>query len=479
MKKKSLLLLFLVACFLVCLIPSLGMIMFKSDETVGNEQVTEFPSFVTEDNKFNQDVFEQMGTYFEKHFAFRPMVISVDAQIQSQVFGVSNLDSVIVGKDGWLYYSSTLNDYLGKNTMSEREVDNISHNLKLTQDYVNAQGAEFLFTVAPNKNSLYPEYMPYYYSKKASDIKNIDLLVPKLSKYGINYCDLFSVFENENEVLYLKQDSHWNNKGALLSYNKILDDLKKPHDTFEDAQVTRTKTFMGDLGKMLYPKTQESEYNYNYGAEQNYTYITPTKSVEDATISTKCHSGDGSLYMYRDSFGNSLLPFFANAFENAYFTKGFPPNLALHMTSQKPDTVIFEIVERNLNWFAENPPVFTNPQLTLYNIADTMNCTVDIKGEISPINMTYMQISGVLPEDAIKGGCDIFVELIDKNGTKHLYEAFHTCTEDSDYGFLVYAPSQDFINDAGDTVVASIVTKVDSSYYKIGSANVTINEPQI
>ena len=99
MKKKSFLLLFLVACFIVCIIPSAGMIMFKSDELVGNEQKTEFPSFVTEDNSFNQDVFEQMGTYFEKHFAFRPYIISLDAEIQSNAFGVSNLDTVIVGKD--------------------------------------------------------------------------------------------------------------------------------------------------------------------------------------------------------------------------------------------------------------------------------------------------------------------------------------------------------------------------------------------
>lgn len=479
MKKKSFMLLFLVACFILCITPSAGMIMFKSDELVGNEQKTEFPSFVTEDNSFNQDVFEQMGTYFEKHFAFRPYIISTDAEIQSNAFGVSNLDTVIVGKDDWLYYSSTLNDYLGKDTMSDRQLNNIAHNLKLTQDYVQAFGAEFLFTVAPNKNSLYPQYMPYYYSQKVSNDKNIDKLVPVMSDYSINYCDLFSVFKKQEEVLYLKQDSHWNNKGALLAYNTILDKLNKPHSNYENAEVTRTKDFYGDLSNMLYPKTGESEYNYNYKSDLSFDYTTPTKSVEDATISTYCNGADGTLYMYRDSFGNSLLEFFATAYEQAHFTKGFPINLALTMSTKNPDTVVFEIVERNLNWFAENPPVFSNPRLTLYSIADTMDCAVDIKAEISQINMSFVKVSGELPKEAQSSNCDIFVELTDKNGQKALYEAFHTSNKSSDYCFEVYVPLADFVTDSNKTISASIVTKVDSKLSKIGSAEIIAKQPQI
>jgi len=41
------------------------------------------------------------------------------------------------------------------------------------------------------------------------------------------------------------------------------------------------------------------------------------------------------------------------------FTKAFPVNLALEVGMQKSDTVIFEIAERNLIWFAQSPPVNT------------------------------------------------------------------------------------------------------------------------
>lgn len=478
MKKKSLMLLFIVASLLICIIPSAGMILFKSDEAVGNEQQVEFPSFTTEDGKFNENVFEEMGTYFEKHFAFRPYVISVDAEIQSNVFKVSNLESVVVGKDDYLFYSSTLDNYLGRNIMSDRAIDNISHNLKITQSYVQAQGANFLFTVAPNKNSLYEENMPYYYKVKVSDKKNIDNLKKSMEEYGINYCDLYPVFKNNDEVLYLKQDSHWNDKGAMLAYDTILKKLNKPHPDF-DADNATTADFMGDLGKMIYPKTQKAEANFDYSDSFDFEYTNEVKSVEDPIIKTECKNASGNLYMYRDSFGNSILPFFASSYKEAYFTKTFPLNLSLDMLANKPDTVVIELVERNLNWLNTMPAVIPSSQLTSYSITDKMDTALDVNAEISMVNMSLIEVSGELPKEVQTDGCDIYVQLTDKSGLKHLYEAYHTCTDNSDYGYLAYIPAENYSVGDSSEVEISVVTKTDSNFTVVGTSMVTVKEAQI
>ena len=53
------------------------------------------------------------------------------------------------------------------------------------------QGAvDFVFTVAPNKNSLYGENMPYYDSLKVDEENNLARLVPFLEKEGVSYVDL-------------------------------------------------------------------------------------------------------------------------------------------------------------------------------------------------------------------------------------------------------------------------------------------------
>lgn len=84
-------------------------------------------------------------------------------------------------------------------------MENIAHNLSLMQKYVQGKGGKFVFTVAPNKNSLYGENMPYYLQKKASNVRNINMLKEKTDKYNIFYVDLFQLFEEQEEELYLKR----------------------------------------------------------------------------------------------------------------------------------------------------------------------------------------------------------------------------------------------------------------------------------
>lgn len=245
--------LFVAACLLLCLIPFAGMTIAPTHTTTENRRLVSFPE-IKKEGKWNREWLGEAGAYFEDHFAFRPYFVTADSEIMGKVFGVSNMDTVIDGKNGWLYYAATRADYLGEDTLSERGAYNVLHNLSLLQRYVEGSGAKFLFTVAPNKNSLYGEYMPYYAGRKVSDRKNIELLEPGFEKEGVLYADLFAVFEDQTETLYLKRDSHWNQKGAVLAYNTMLDSLGREHDNYETVPSIRTKTEYGDLNRMLYPE---------------------------------------------------------------------------------------------------------------------------------------------------------------------------------------------------------------------------------
>ena len=191
---------FVAACLVLCLLPFAGMAIAPTNTTTENRKLVSFPE-IKEEGKWNQEWLSQAGAYFEEHFAFRPYFVTADSEIMGKVFGVSNMDTVIDGQDGWLYYTATRDDYLGAAVLSERGVYNALHNLSLFQRYVEENGAKFLFTSAPNKNSLYGEHMPYYAGKKVSDVKNIDLLEAGFEKENIPYADLFAAFENQKETL--------------------------------------------------------------------------------------------------------------------------------------------------------------------------------------------------------------------------------------------------------------------------------------
>ena len=104
MKIKSLA--FLLACLLLCLIPTVGIIFFPTTKTSENRAMSEMPVLV-KDGKLNTRFFDEFSDYFNEHMGLRNYMVTADARIQETLFGVSNVDGVVVGEDGWLYYSAT------------------------------------------------------------------------------------------------------------------------------------------------------------------------------------------------------------------------------------------------------------------------------------------------------------------------------------------------------------------------------------
>ena len=148
----------------------------------------------------------------------------------------------------------------------------------MMQETLNEKGVQFLFTVAPNKNSLYGENMPYYDSLKVSSDKNL-----------------------VNLQKYLRQEQ--------VSY--------------------------GDLYEMLYPLAMTPEEEVYYDRQTTFAYVGEVVSNFDPKITTVNPVKEGSLVMFRDSFGNALLPFMADAYSSAYFSRGVP----YQMNVTEEDTV--------------------------------------------------------------------------------------------------------------------------------------------
>ena len=47
-------------------------------------------------------------------------------------------------------------------------------------------------------------------------------LEKEIKKNNITYIDLKNIFLTQEEILYHKGDSHWNNKGAALAHNYLM-----------------------------------------------------------------------------------------------------------------------------------------------------------------------------------------------------------------------------------------------------------------
>ncbi len=434
MKKKRWYLIYIAAVLMLAAFPFVGMSVAASNETTENKELARFPR-LRSDGTWNVRYLSQLGDYFEEHFAFRQELVAANALIRGRLLGVSASDQVLVGKDGWLYYTGTLDDYLGRNQMSEKGLANAVHNIGLMQQYVEDRGSRFLITIAPNKNSVYDSYMPSNYLRSGEN--NHTRLTPLLKQAGIHYADLYEIFEESDECLYLQGDSHWNNKGALLVCRKLLDGLDREYDgsAYDSWEVRKEHT--GDLAEMLYSVAAKPEDNVYYDRIPIYAYVNDVEDTEEDWIETINPNGQGRLLMFRDSFGNSMLPILANEFEYGYFSRLVPYNLG-NLDKYHPEYVVVEQVERRLSFFAEQPPVMEGPVRVLEELrAAATDTTVSVREDGS-----WYVVEGTLDSDYTQKDSRVYVSVRPENGESVTYEAFLTSSREeegwNDDGYQLY-----------------------------------------
>ena len=464
MKKGKLI--YCILFFAICLCPSLGMLVTKQETSSENRQLSEFPSPKTEEGKINVEWLSQAGDYFQEHFAFRNELVTGNALIHGRLLETSTADGVIQGKNGWLYYKDSLDDYLGQELLSDRSLFNIAHMLSMTQQALEEKGVNFLFTIAPNKNSLYGDNMPYYDKLKVSDQTNRENLESWLKTEKVAYADLYQALMDEDEVLYHARDSHWNNKGAALAADVLMDALGKEHDSYEGESYTVRRDYTGDLDTMLYPLAPTADDEIYYDKETTYATVEEIQSNFDPRITTVNPVKEGSLVMYRDSFGNALLPYMADAYANAYFSRGIPYQL-MDVETHSADTVIIERAERFLPEMSQFPPVLTAKEISLTEDQELQGSDGAVDVKIKPQGMTA-QLSGRIKEGLLDTDSRIYLKV---NGS--VYEAFPMDVKVGenldDNGFCLYLSSELVAADGNDI---EILIEKDNKIFNIYQNNI-------
>lgn len=448
---------FPVLVFVVLLLPLVGMIWAPTNESVENRELASWPQIYDEEAGFNGAFLSQAGDYFDDHFAYRVPMIDAGAHLYAGLFGVSTADSVVVGTNGWLYYAGTLNDYQDRDPLRPAEARNMAHNMRMLQDYCEERGAAFAVTVAPDKNGLYGQNMPFYYPGVPSD--DMALMAQAMDAAGVNYVDVAASLAAFDERLYFLRDSHWTEKGALVAHEALANGAGFATLGLAPGELRETDGYTGDLSRMLYPLTPDPEPNWyaegvNDGSGATGTARSGSQwefvegtSVEDSSIETRptvvdaagVASENGALVMYRDSFGNSLIPYLACEFESATFSKRLPYN-ALLVDDVEPQTVIIERAQRHMDLFAQQAPLMVCPMTEVPEGAELVQGTASATcktSENGPLACVEGDIEGVVLED----GDEVLVRLTDEEDASGTYRAFLISDDEAgtDQGYCVYA----------------------------------------
>jgi hypothetical protein len=310
----------------------------------------------------------RFGHWFEDHFGFRAALVRWYGESRLFGLGVSPTTAVINGRDGWFFYADdkAIEDYVSDDLMTPEEIANWREALVRARRWLSARHIGFVFLVAPDKHVIYADEMPTTIVR-VSPISRTDQLYGSVQDTGFVVDVRPALLEAKaRERIYQKTDTHWNDRGALVAYQAIVNAARAQVPaigapwTRADFRDETHDIDAGDLAGMMGLKRVLRE------EDLALVPLRPRRAqvVEPAGASPMAEEGrlvteiPGSrlprAVIFRDSFTSRLVPFLSEHFSRAVYL--WQNDFDAQVVEQEhPDIVIQQIVGRHLLGFIPSP----------------------------------------------------------------------------------------------------------------------------
>ena len=345
---KTLRILSVALCALILVLPSLAIPVFPSRET-GDElrALALYPELTDGEGRLNRDFDAEFEAWLCDHFAFRTEAVRANARLNYALLNDSVSDRVVVGADGWLYFSDTVPDYTGEGRFTDEQLELITENLSAVAEAHVRRGARVFVAVIPNKNSVYPQHMPARYRMRDGE-GNIALLKSACEALPVTWIDLETPLKAAaagDAPVYCRTDTHWNALGAAIAADVVLEATGRGG---VDYEVVGEEAFSGgDLARLMgLSGTLTERVPALSGMEA------PPEADYDRPLLTVEGSGDGRLLVYRDSFGTAIAPWLTDAYSETELRWEYPLDAA-----PTCDDVLVLLCERNLWEYLSETPI--------------------------------------------------------------------------------------------------------------------------
>jgi len=164
----------------------------------------------------------------ETGFYGRDKLISAFADFRLRL-GDRVFPKAVAGKDGWLFFTAenSADDYQNVTPFTRVELSEIWTNLEAVNAQLQSRGITLLVVIAPNKSSIYPDYMPAEIPVLRQSSRLDQFMAFFRTKRKTQVLDLRPALlkMRKNRQVYYATDTHWNDYGAFMAYSKILTTL--------------------------------------------------------------------------------------------------------------------------------------------------------------------------------------------------------------------------------------------------------------
>lgn len=251
------------------------------------------------------------------------------------------------GKLGYLFldndHNKSVAQFIGNELISEEILSSWQEYFSTLNKYIDGSQSERIFTLAPAKELVLPQYYPH----KKSDITPVEQFLIKFHKEGILYPK--EALSHAGDATYSRQDTHWTDFGAGIAVNHILDSiglsLKEPFPF--QFRFIKSK---GDLGVKISESTYQEIMKADFSSAR-------TLKIFDNKINNR-----GFIQIYQnpnavikrnivvfgDSFSHNMIPYFAMVFSRVvHVLSGASIDYEI-VRHEQPDFIICELTTRFL-----------------------------------------------------------------------------------------------------------------------------------
>jgi len=316
--------------------------------------------------------FKKYENYYNDNFALRDFMINRFNRIKFSFFKVSPVDSVLIGKNGWLFLKkesgvNLLKYYFAFDHKARSMLVHWKDRIEERRKWAKSLGCDYIYVIVPNKQTIYPEMMPYG-ADRPTEESILDQIMEYVEKNGVDFIiNLKREFIGlkGRRLLYQKTDTHWNELGAYFAYRRILMFIKvqlglsvrpEPINKFIVNRHINTK---GDLSGMLSLKYKTFPNNMiRLKRKKEINIKSGITDVLSSNLKITIDEYDKGILppvlMIHDSFGEYLKYFIRKHFKVSYYSTNRNLKLYRELIKKEGIKYIIEVIAER--YFIQKPP---------------------------------------------------------------------------------------------------------------------------
>jgi hypothetical protein len=181
----------------------------------------------------DNEYYLSLDQYFNDSFSLRSPLIFAKRWLDYRLFHMTDADGVHVGTDGWLYSRQSIDDYRKEACSGKQDIEQLVLELHAIERLIEATGRRFFFIVAPNKSTIYPEFVGTLPQSPSCNYNKYDLFLEAIESHRLkNFVRLDQLLRNAKKsdaLLYDPTSRFWNVQGAMVAAGAIHRQIVEDH----------------------------------------------------------------------------------------------------------------------------------------------------------------------------------------------------------------------------------------------------------